>query len=126
MSEEAQLNVYSHYNTTDLELESTNENTTMRFHATFGKESGTVYSKKMLVNLINNKKLTNNYNNIISNFVHEENHYCEFLEKGPTNYASTPKYERESSAIEAEINNPVWEKTDEGYRRSTMNYLGEY
>jgi RHS repeat-associated protein len=121
MSEKAQLKVYDHYNTTDNDLENTDKTDNMALSFNCNVEK----SKKIIVNLEKNRKFSNNYYNIISEFIHEGNHDCKLLELGYDKYLETPRSIRESNAIDEQMNHPSWEKTDPDFRNGVMKYRAQ-
>lgn len=133
MSQEAQLLVYQHYNPTDLPLELVSKSSGMTFQAEAtvsfpnGKKVINSIKKYILVSLNNKEwKIADNANNIISMFVHENQHYNDYKELGHIKYSKTDITIKEYNAIMAQIQHSSWNKTDIGFRNSVKKYAKSF
>ena len=118
MSEESQLNVYEHFNPTDLSIENSEEVENMGFY--FEKTGSNL---KLLVNLEKNLKHADNFNNLENMFEHEGNHYCNFIIKGIGAYLKTPQVDREMDAFNDQMQHPSWEGTTKEFKEGVKKYI---
>ncbi len=125
MSDNDKLNVFQHYNPTDLSVEKYNNpgENYMAFYASGDKISerkGTL-KKAMIVNLqINNT--SDNANNIINSFGHEDDHYSLFKEIGIEKYSAMPRHLIEQRAIKHQMNLPSWKNTTPQFKEGMQWY----
>ncbi len=116
MSEESKLNVFRHFNTTNLPLGSyinAGEN-----YMCFDDDGD---PQSILINLkINN--VSNNANNIINSFGHEKDHYDLYQEIGGIEYGKKGNNFIEQRAIRKQMTLPSWEKTTIEYKEAIRDY----
>lgn len=117
-----QLNVYQHYNPTDLTLKP-------NFNAEKGgaefrvSEIGDKYMEIYTEGNKKGTKIADDANAIKSKFVHEKNHYETYKKSGyevisnPSNLNSL-----EQMAVRAQINDPTFAKTSEAFQKDQLKY----
>ena len=123
ISEEASLNIYDHYNMTGLPL-SVNENSKgagMNFKVENGKIS-------IQIKLAGNKKLgfSDNANDIINSFVHENKHYMDYKKLGNKEYHKVPQRERELNAVFTQMKHESFNKASPAFQKAIKKILNGY
>ena len=117
MSENAQLEVYNHYNPTGCELfvdiPKEHKLMGMNTHTNKGKSKIGIY----LENNRKGMKICDYADEIISCFIHEERHVMDHKTK-----KYTFKYEYEQSAINAQVSHKSFCRTRPEFRRAVANY----
>ena len=124
ITEEASLNVYDHYNSTDLDLKAKqNENGDggLTFHA---EKRGGKTSERIDVSIEGNKrtKVADHANEIISSFAHEGQHYSDYQKLGFDGYVNIPKNRREMRAVSTQMKHSSYNGTRPGFQRVVKNY----
>ncbi len=120
-----QLNVYQHYNPTDLKLE-----------ANFEKEKGgasfiasSYGDKRIEINTEGNKKgskIADDANAIKSVFVHEKNHYDVNKKLGFKRFSTVSKNTLEQMAVRAQMADPTFSKTSNSFQKGVIQYGKDY
>ena len=123
INEEASLNIYDHYNMTGLPL-SVNENSKgagMNFKVENGKIS-------IQIKLAGNKKLgfSDNANDIINSFVHENKHYMDYKKLGNKEYHKVPQRERELNAVFTQMKHESFNKASPAFQKAIKKILNGY
>lgn len=115
LTEEASLNIFSHYNITDLPLSNSKNYESPeigKYFMGFIKKEGVI---AVDVSINNKYKLADNYNNIINEFTHENKHKLDY-QSGQEIYNKSPQDLREIRAINYQMNHPSFEKTTKLYK----------
>ncbi len=126
MSKESKLNVFSYYNSTGLSLKSYDnpKDNYMGFNYKCDIDSrGKIISTALsvLVNL-EISDMSNNFNNIINAFGHEQDHYDLFQELGAIEYDKQTDNLKEQRAIRKQMTLPSWKKTTIDFKEVIRNY----
>lgn len=136
LTTDEELNVYQHYNPTDLKLKANTESvaggatfkakktTTKKVQGGVTISSSSTVTTHMEVKTEGNKrtKVSDHANEIINVFAHEEQHYTEFKQKGFDANHATPKEHKERTAVVKQMSHPSWSKTRPGFQRSQIKY----
>jgi len=109
LSEDATLNVYDHYNPTDLDVvahDKENGKGGMSFSYTRTKQ-------RIKIRIEGNKKtgITDHANEITNSFIHEEQHYNDFKAVGYDVYKAASTEHKESRAITTQMKHSSFRKT---------------
>lgn len=112
LSTEASLNVYSHYNSTDLPLLE-NDKAVMTFTG-----------RSIKINIEGNNRpktsdrivIADDANIIKSAFSHEWRHNMDYKSLGRKAYLAMPKEQREGRALNTQMSDPTWQKVPKGLR----------
>ncbi len=112
LSTEASLNVYSHYNSTDLPLLE-NDKAVMTFTG-----------RSIKINIEGNNRpktsdrivIADDANIIKSAFSHEGQHYMDYKTLGREAYLDLPRSQREGRAYNTQMSDPSWQKVPQGLR----------
>lgn len=124
MTTEATLNVYDHYNPTDLKLTaSEKENGSGGMTLSTERKDGVV-KQEIEVKIEGNKttKVADHSNEITNVFVHEKRHYDDSRSSGLDAYIKTPKKVREQRAISTQMNHSCFNATRPSYQNAVRNY----
>jgi len=116
-----QLNVYQHYNPTDLKLEADFEN--QKGGASF--EYSSYGDKHMNINTEGNKKgtkIADDANAIKNVFVHEKNHYENYKKQGFKTHSTNSTDIKEQMAVRAQIKHPTFSKTSKAFQAGSRAY----
>jgi len=124
MTKQATLDVYDHYNPTDLKLaaaEKEDGSGGMKFSA---ESKNGVVEQEIKVKIEGNKdtKIADHANEIVNVFVHEKNHYDESKSAGLNAYQRTPSSIREQRAISTQINHSTFNSTRTSYQNAVRIY----
>jgi RHS repeat-associated protein len=125
---EASLAVYDHYNPTDLNLLEDKDSGSawgMSFSAV-SKNGDTQVSIKVKLKGNKEQKISDNANEIINLFSHEEQHNSDFKTVGLEGYISIGKSRREQIAVTTQINHDSFGKTHSGFQRAVKSYGGRF
>jgi len=125
---EASLAVYDHYNPTDLNLLEDKDSGSawgMSFNA-FSKNGDIQVSIKVKLKGNKEQKISDNANEIIHLFSHEEQHNSDFKTLGLEGYISIGKSRREQRAVTTQINHDSFGKTRSGFQRAVKSYGGRF
>ncbi len=125
LSTDQELEVYQHYNPTDLKLSADTKSEVggAAFIATQYSDGSTTES--MEVNTEGNKKsskIADDANAIINVFAHEKDHYDNYKKDGFDKYVETPKALREKRAVVTQMKHPTFSKTSKNFQQSMINY----
>ena len=130
ISDDASLNIYQHYNPTDLKLKDSGKDvggaafrvTTTK--TTTGDKTKTTYSTGMVVNLKGNKrlKISDHYNEITNIFVHENQHYSDYKSLGAKAFLAASRDRLECRAVNTQMEHSSFDKTRYGFQRSAKLY----
>ena len=109
LSKDAKLNVYRHYNPTDLDVvahDKENKMAGMSFAYTRTKQ-------RIKIKIIANIKagLADHANEIISSFIHEQKHYSDFKDLGYDAYKAASGNRKESRAITVQMKHSSFKNT---------------
>jgi hypothetical protein len=120
MSDQQQLSVYQHYNPTDLPLKASGDDPGNKWGMSFVRKDGELSIDIKLEGNKNNK-VSDNANEIINLFSHENKHYSDFKKMGESFnlWGNNP---REQSAINAQMQHPSWNKTRLAFQNAMKNY----
>ena len=126
LSVDAQLNVYNHFNPTDLPLTAIDDgNAGMQFRAEKKMTTGEV-STSIGIRLEGNKSRgwADNIYEVTNLFSHEEKHYNDYKEWGHEGYNNTPQNRRESRAISTQMRHSSFDNTRAIEYQDVMRGLG--
>ncbi|MCR4828525.1 MAG: hypothetical protein K5864_03580 [Bacteroidales bacterium] len=135
MSNKAQLRVFQHYNPTNLTLSACpnekKESLTGGMQTVVGCDSkgNTIIRIEVYLYGNLNTKLCDNADEIISCFVHENDHINKARKLGYkkySDYQANKRKDLEDSAINAQKNHHSWEGTSEGFKKAIDNYLNSF
>lgn len=124
MTTEATLDVYDHYNPTDLKLTASDkENGSGGMTLSTERKNGVV-KQEIEVKIEGNKttKVADHANEITNVFVHEERHYDDSRSSGLDAHIKTPKEVREQRAISTQMNHSSFNATRPSYQNAVRNY----
>ena len=127
MTDNAKLDLFQHYNSVNLPLEkyinAGDKYMCFNFKGLIDSKGNvvSVTHKSILINL-QIDKTSDNVNNIINSFGHEQDHYDLFQEVGATKYNNLPNNFIEQRAIKKQITLPSWNKTTKEYRYGIKIY----
>ena len=130
ITDEASLNIYQHYNPTDLKLVDSGKDiggASFRFttiKTTTGNKTNTTYSTSLSINLKGNKrlKISDHYNEIVNIFIHENQHYTDFITIGAKSFLEFSRERLESRAVYAQMEHSSFDKTRLGFQKSAKLY----
>lgn len=125
LSTESTLNVYQHYNTTDLALKPHQKEEKNKGGMTFvPTKNGTKESGYIEIRIEGNKSngIADHANEITNIFVHEAKHYSDFKEVGYTKFNKMDDHFIESRAIHTQIQHPSFSRTRQGFQKAIIGY----
>jgi len=110
MSEDATLDVYQHYNPTDLSLRANASENGSGGGAFWYKRDGS--AKGIEINIQGNKSLgiSDHSNEIKNTFVHEKQHYDDYTELGVKAYIAMSNDQKEQRAVSSSIKDETFSK----------------
>ena len=128
MPEEAQLNVYQHYNPTKetLKVHPDDNQKIMGMTTVVASNNKIIAIQIRLKGNSSGIKIADHANEIRCFFSHEEAHVKMFYKLKYKKYAKTPVEEREEYAIRAEMNSEYWNKVRQEYRNATLQYAKKF
>ena len=126
LSTKASLNIYQHYNPTDLKLEApmieTGNKSGMAFRLS-GKKSSP--NTSMVVQVKGNHKtgVSDHANEITNIFVHEEKHYNDYKSSGSYDaFKAIGDNRLEIRAVQTQMNHSSFSKTRSSFQKAAINY----
>ena len=130
MTEVATLNVYQHYNKTDLKLKADDNEVPNAGGAEFRvrreSKGGKVISETQWieVSIVGNRqtKIADHASEIVNTFAHEGKHYSDYKELGFDKHRDVPNDLSEQRAISVQIQDPSWSSTRNSFKRSIISY----
>jgi len=118
---DATLDVYQHYNPTNLTLSrSTTESPNVGGLAFATDGNTTNIQVKIQGNI--DTKIADHFNEIKNCFSHEEKHYDDYLADGYNIYHNTPIPAREYNATKVQIQDPTFQNTRKVFQESIIEY----
>jgi RHS repeat-associated protein len=128
ITEEATLNVYDHYNPTDLEVVShDNENGNGGLALSTTRDGGEI-KQSIKIRIEGNKrtKIADNANEITNSFYHEKGHYDDIKSIGLDAYIGLPKNLREQRAVGNQMKHESFAKTRKSFQTAVKKYGIKY
>ena len=120
----ASLDIYQHYNPTDLSLVASDKNDPgMSFNYFEGGAPNNIG-----INLEPNKSagIADHANEIVNDFSHEQRHNDDFNALGYQSYVNTPREVREQRAISTQMNHKSFKNTRPEFKNSIIEYGKQY
>ena len=124
LSTTASLSVYDHYNPTDLPVTASTDDNGQKGGGSFDIDLNTKKATRIEMKIEGNKNLgISNHANEISNiFSHEEKHYDDFKELGFNGYINMSVNQRESRAVQTQMNQSTFKMMRENTQEQVKDY----
>lgn len=123
ISTNSSLNIYQHYNQTDLKVvDKAGPQGKIQALFEYDEKSKTAVDIALDVNAFKKWKICDNIPEIQSYFIHESQHYSNFKTMGYDLYSNTLESSRERLAVTAQMKDPSWQLMRPGVQNGFSKY----